>query len=464
MFLASSQNIIRTLNAKTGDLLQTRTVHTPFLQSDIGCTDIPDTIGIIGTPIIDPVTEIAYFFSKTYIPNLRTAGNTGTFNGVYYFHGVRLDTLEDVDGYPILIDGSTSDNMDSDYFVGGTILQRPSLVQIGNFVYGGFGGHCDLFNYTGLIVGVDVVNKSIASNWAVVTGPLTPKTDVWNQNGGGGEGGVWQSGMGLSTDGSRMFFATGNGNGHENAGTPASGRSGCRTLGEAVINLAVDSGTGKLTLSDYFQPYDYQGMDGGDQDFGSGGVALLDPGTFKGTGVNKIAVAAGKNGKIYVLNADNLGGYKLGSGGTDGILQTIVTQKAVFGGSGSYPLEGGYLYSSPVTYNTYAYKLNFDSSGRPQFALAGQTNEVNAGRVGVGIPTITSLNGQPGTAILWITDPDAGIRAWYAVPQYVDPSILLPTFIPKYLLLTIPQIRWNTQNHQASANRRREQIPEACFR
>jgi iron transport multicopper oxidase len=67
LFLASSQNYIRTLNAKTGAILNTRQVHTPFLQSDIGCTDIPNTIGIIGTPVIDPVTEIAYFFSKTYI-------------------------------------------------------------------------------------------------------------------------------------------------------------------------------------------------------------------------------------------------------------------------------------------------------------------------------------------------------------------------------------------------------------
>lgn len=31
-------------------------------------------------------------------------------------------------------------------------------------------------------------------------------------------------------------------------------------------------------------------MDGGDQDFGSGGIALLDPTVFKGTGVSKMAV------------------------------------------------------------------------------------------------------------------------------------------------------------------------------
>ena len=127
-------------------------------------------------------------------------------------------------------------------------------------------------------------------------------------------------------------------------------------------------------------------------------------------------MTAGKNGKIYILNANNLGGYKLGPGQTDGIIQTIVTNKAVFGGSGSYPLEGGYLYLTPVGYPTYAYKLGFSGSGVPVFSLAGQTNEVSAGRVGVGIPTITTYQGKEGTAILWMCDPDAGLRAWYAVP------------------------------------------------
>ncbi|KAL9602500.1 MAG: hypothetical protein Q9219_001794 [cf. Caloplaca sp. 3 TL-2023] len=415
VFIASSQNWIRTMDAKSGAALNARQVHAPFLQAEIGCNDIPNTIGITGTPVIDPATDIAYFFSKTYIPNFRTAGNTGVFNGVYYFHGVNVNTLADVFP-PVLIDGSQSDNAPAKYFVGGVILQRPSLTQIGSVVYGGFGGHCDLFNYTGLVIGVDVNQKKVVTNFAVESGPLVPQTNVWNQNGGGGEGGIWQSGMALATDGAnRLFWVSGNGVGHENQGVPASGSSGCKTLGEAAVNLGIGEG-GKLSLTDYFQPYDYQAMDGGDQDFGSGGVALLDPGTFKGVGVSRIAVTSGKNGKIYILNANNLGGYKLGPGQTDGIVQTIVTNKAVFGGVGSYPLEGGYIYSTPVGYPTYVYKLGFSGSGVPVFSQVGRTPENSAGRVGVGIPVITTNQGKEGTAILWMCDPDAGLRAWYAVP------------------------------------------------
>ena len=52
--------------------------------------------------------------------------------------------------------------------------------------------------------------------------------------------------------------------------------------------------------------------------------------------------------KAYICNADNLGGFKQGSGGTDDIIQTIVSPNPVFGGPGSYPLEGGYLYFTPI--------------------------------------------------------------------------------------------------------------------
>jgi hypothetical protein len=47
VFLASTLNIIRTVNAVNGTLINERTVQPPFLQSDIGCTDIPDYIGIV---------------------------------------------------------------------------------------------------------------------------------------------------------------------------------------------------------------------------------------------------------------------------------------------------------------------------------------------------------------------------------------------------------------------------------
>jgi hypothetical protein len=96
---------------------------------------------------------------------------------------------------------------------------------------------------------------------------------------------------------------------------------------------------------------------------------------------------------------------------------TITGGGSVFANSGSYPLEGGYFYVTPVGYPTLAFSLGFTAAGIPEFTLVAQTADLSAGRVGTGPPTITTLNGQAGTAILWIVDPDSGLRAYYAVPQ-----------------------------------------------
>ena len=95
-----------------------------------------------------------------------------------------------------------------------------------------------------------------------------------------------------------------------------------------------------------------------------------------------------------MCNADNLGGFKLGSGGTDNVVQTIVSPNAVFGGAGSYPLEGGFIYFTPVGQPTLVYKLGLDQNGSPLFSKVGQSPDVSAGRVGVGVPTITTYQGR----------------------------------------------------------------------
>lgn len=52
----SNQNIIRILDGLTGTLINSRTLDPPFQSADtLGCGDIPHTVGITGTPIIDGV-------------------------------------------------------------------------------------------------------------------------------------------------------------------------------------------------------------------------------------------------------------------------------------------------------------------------------------------------------------------------------------------------------------------------
>lgn len=153
-----------------------------------------------------------------------------------------------------------------------------------------------------MVAGVSTTSgKGVTGMFAMESSPYAPPvvSDIFKQQ--GGKAGIWMSGMAPATDGSRIFVVTGNGMGHENKDTPASGRSKLSTLDEVVANLDVTSG--KIALQDYFEPYEYIGMDAGDRDLGSGGVALLDPTVFKGTnGISRLGVTIGKNGKVFSFN------------------------------------------------------------------------------------------------------------------------------------------------------------------
>lgn len=92
-------------------------------------------------------------------------------------------------------------------------------------------------------------------------------------------------------------------------GKAASGKTYLSTLEQAVVNMGVNPSTGNLTQQDYFETYAYDSHNGGDTDFGSGGLALLDGSVFNGANVNRIAVGAGKDQTMFIMNADDLGGF-----------------------------------------------------------------------------------------------------------------------------------------------------------
>ena len=130
-------------------------------------------------------------------------------------------------------------------------------------------------------------------------------------------------GAAISSDRSdRIFFTTGNGlKARDNGDVPSSGRVRLDTLSEAIVNLAINPTTKALTQEDYFEPAGYLAMDQVDTDLGSGGLLLPDESVFSGTGVNGIAIACGKASVCFVVNRDNLGGYKMGTAAGDAVIQ-----------------------------------------------------------------------------------------------------------------------------------------------
>lgn len=90
--------------------------------------------------------------------------------GQYKFYAVNIPSLADVANFPIIMENRWANNDPTRYFVGGTVLQRPGLAMIGNTIIGAFGGHCDNFNYTGMLVTV-TKGGSVGNIQAMVAAP-----------------------------------------------------------------------------------------------------------------------------------------------------------------------------------------------------------------------------------------------------------------------------------------------------
>lgn len=178
IYVVSNQNIVRVLDGMTGIVLASRTLDPPFASSDTQCGDIPNTVGIIGTPIIDTATDLMYFWAKSYINGTTGAqgvpqgvlngesnpgGSRGhlvfdivqsadSFLGDWKLYAVKLSDLSDAPGFPVSVRGLSAYNDRARYIIAGTLNQRPGLAMIGNTIVTGFGSHCDNFNFTGFLV------------------------------------------------------------------------------------------------------------------------------------------------------------------------------------------------------------------------------------------------------------------------------------------------------------------------
>ena len=407
------------MNATTGDILRSRQLKIPFLVSpDLeGCNDIADCIGSTATGVIDPETGTWYLTTKTY-ENQTKSTPQGLSKGRYWFHGLDVTTLADRNGFPVLIDGTVGDNAPWRMFEGGKHHQRPALMMVRDFVYAGFASHCVQWNFTGWVMGWDKYSGKRVAAWAMQGGKEKEK---------GVGGGVWMSGGGIASDNpGRMFFATGNGYASQLADEPIPGRSPPTALEEAVVNMVIKD-DGSLSPVDFFMPWEKRDLDAMDKDLGTSGFVLLDPGVFKTDKVKRIGCVAGKTGKLYFLDLEDLGGYQGGPGRRDKVLQTVQMPAPVFSSAGSYPKEGGWVYITPVGKQTGAFKFGKDAAGNPVFTQAGVTAHAAAGRQGVGHGTVTSMNGQPGSCILWLTDVEGvNFRAYGCIP---DDKGILPTLL-----------------------------------
>jgi len=331
-------------------------------------TDFSGNIGIVGTPVIDASTGTMYFVARS------TSGTAF----VQFLHAVSILDGHDVTGSPTQITASSPGNGDGS--VNGVIAfnaqrqnQRQGLTLLNGVVYLSFSSHCDWGPYHGWILGYDVSTMQ--------------QRIVYNDTPNGGLGGMWESGTGMAVDADgNLYVVTGNGTVGD-AGDPTN----LTNRGSSALKLTPTGST--LRVASYFTPYNYQFLNDTDLDYGGMG-ALLIPNS-------DLFLTGGKDGKLYLLNKDAMGGYLPSSNQVQQVVPlgsnnvNMHCQAAYYKGSSK---EFVYVWSE----NDPLRAIPFDRASNllsPQAQIlsnaAGPTGQSGA------VLSVSSNGSQDGTGILW---------------------------------------------------------------
>lgn len=255
---------------------------TPAPSSDLpGCDDLVPWFGITATPVIDPATQTLYVISTLKL---------GPDSYQQQLHALDITTGHEQPNSPVTIEATIAGTGEAS--VGGIIsfdpfyqMDRPALTLANGVVYLSFASHCDTQPYHGWILGYDETTLD--------------QVVVYNTTPNGSEGGIWQSGCGPGVDTNGDLIAI-TGNGTFETTTPRT------DYGDSYLRLTPGGGT--LSVSSFFTPSNQLLLDEDDLDLGSGGNLML-PDQTDAPANPHLMVSAGKQGTLYVVNRDDMGGF-----------------------------------------------------------------------------------------------------------------------------------------------------------
>ncbi len=391
------------LNPATGAIEWSRSFGKPFKASTIGCSDLKPDLGATSTPVIDPQTGTMYMTTR-----LQTGH--GIAGGHWYLQALSATTGQEKTGFPVPISG-TPYNTPGVPFNESFEAQRPALLLLGGAVYVAFASDCDITPYRGIVVGMSESTGAVTSMWSDESGVGTDENS---------QAGIWQSGGGLVSDiPGRIILASGNGV----SPSPAPSNKPPATLSESVLGLSIGT-EGKISPSQFFAPSDAPTLDQNDEDLGSGGPIALPTETFGTKAHPHLVVEVGKDGRIFLIDADNMGGYRQGPGKGDAVLQTLGPFDGVWGHPAAYGGQGGWVYVLGSAGGGFLRALSYglNGEGLPQLSSAGTSSE-SFGYTS-GSPLVTSNGTTAGSAVVWVvyspggpTEGGAQLRAYNAAPS-----------------------------------------------
>ncbi len=254
VFVATENDTVYALSAATGRLIWSSHVGNPVPASDLPCGDIAPTVGVTGTPVVDPARSEIFVVAEALVKGTPAHMLVGldTATG-------RVELSQDVDPA-----GASP----------AALLQRTGLtLDAGRVVFGMGGNYGDCSTYRGRVISVPETG-----------GP--PATFTVDAAPGESQGAVWMGGAAPVVDAQGNVWVT-TGNGSVTSANHAYDHS------DGVLELSPS-----LTLEQYFAPASWASDNAGDLDM-SAAPALLPDGQV---------VAGGKSGIAYLLDGAALGG------------------------------------------------------------------------------------------------------------------------------------------------------------
>jgi len=301
-------------------------------------------------------------------------------------HSLNLLTGAENPGSPVTITGSVAGTgYDA---VNGTVKFNPktasdrsALLEVNGTIYVAFASYGDTDPYHGWIFGYSASS-------------LTQLT-VFNDSPNGQRGGIWNSQ--LASDGTFIYTVPGN-------GTWDAGRDWADSY------LKLSSSGSSLSVADFFTPFNVATLTFNDRDLGSGTTLLP---TLSSSPVPHVMIGAGKEGRIYVVNRDNMGQFN--SSCDCQIVQSIPNAVGVATNTadlernfGTPPFWNGNVYFSGTNDSIRRFVLNTKTS-----KLTTTPSDVSPTKYAFpGSNPVVSGNGN-GSGILWAVEKGASVLHAY---------------------------------------------------
>jgi FG-GAP-like repeat/PQQ-like domain len=345
VIVATEHDTVYAFDADTGVLYwRASLLGTGETPSDNrGCGQVTPEIGITATPVIDRSGGINGTNGTIYVVAMSKAAGP-----VYHqrLHALNLATgqqsglAEIRASYPG--SGPHNDGQGHVIFDPGAYKERPGLLLLNGNVYTAWSSHCDIAPYTSWIIGYN--EKTLAQTTVLNLDPNGHPNNTFLSDGSGNA--FWNSGAGPAADANGNIYAL-SANGPFDTtlvgGFPSGG-----DFGDSFLKLSTQ---GSLHVSDYFTPFDQATAAADDTDLGSGGAVVL-PDMVDASGKTRhLAVGAGKDTNIYLVDRDNMGKFVLGATSNSYIYQELVhalpggewATAAYFNGAVYYGPVGGAL-------------------------------------------------------------------------------------------------------------------------